>query len=183
MATNRGGLVVGNIPKSAGSMLDSTMQLDPSAIILLRDFMNIGDALQDYSEPLKRAIRQVAIPSIERNFEDQGRPGWEPLSANTLAMRERLGIGSDRILEVTGALKESATSFDIWTVNRDSAYVANLPTSVWYGVLQQNGLSKVRIPARPFIMLQSEDEDAIEAIFVDWFADVLGDNGFTKGSG
>lgn len=184
MASNRGGLVVGNIPKSAAQGLDVSIQLNPAPLILLQDFMNIGDRIQDFREPLEKAIREVAMPSIEMNFSQEGRPeAWKALSASTLKLRESRGVNSDKILNVSGNLRSQATAFNIWTINQNSAYVADLPGSVWYGVMQQNGLDKIHIPSRPFLILQDSDSDQIEQIFVDWVANIFADNGFDKGSG
>lgn len=65
------------------------------------------DALQDKA-PLARLYGQLGLDSFEENFDVGGRPPWEKLSRVTLFLRKKAGHGSNRILWVTGTLKDIA---------------------------------------------------------------------------
>jgi len=110
---------------------------------------------------------------------------------------ERGGSGNN-ILDSTGALKRKATQLNLWTIDREKAEVQDLQQSVWYGKVQQSGypvgtttvkrgvtagqlgaglreLGNIKqgktapdVPARPFLVIQPEDEDRIRDIFIVW---------------
>jgi phage gpG-like protein len=87
-------------------------------------------------EPLSLSVIEVMMPSIRANFQAEGRPPWEPLSPVTIQFRNG---ATGPILHRTGNLQRAATSFKIWSISNTSATVKNLPSSVWYGVLHQEG--------------------------------------------
>lgn len=151
--------------------------------------------IRSFKEPLTEAIRKVMVPSIRKNFDEGGRPAWEPLSAATLEIRERWGIGGDSPLILFGNLRRTATQINIWTITSKDAMVMGLPPNVWYGAIHQagyegteapakgkdlsfkaqlarwggsSGKQVASIPARPFIVLQPEDEADIEDVFMAW---------------
>lgn len=187
----------------------------PSVEIIARDMFVLDKQLQDYTVPLKDAIRKVMVPSIKYNFSVEGRPPWPRLSLRAEQIR-----GSARpILWRTGALEDAATNPNIWTVTKTSATVKRLPPNVWYGALHQEGYgdlrtralqelarlfpgrtptkkavqtmatelsmiseetgrgSKFAIPQRKFIMMQDEDADDIQEIFVDWLEKLVNEAG------
>lgn len=57
-----------------------------------------------------RNIAGIMHAEVEDNFSAQGRPGWKPLSENTIAERQRLGYWPGRILQRTGELVTSITA-------------------------------------------------------------------------
>lgn len=170
------------------------MTFYPSLGIMARRVEKLGMDIRSFREPLKRAIQKVIIPSIAMNFHKHGRvppgsnapPGrWAELAESTIAQK-----GHSRPLLLTGELQKTMRQFNIWHVDHEKALLANLPQNVWYGVVHQQGMeswdiieyreaasrrlitekvaSQGSVPARPFVVLQPEDEEAIEEIFLDW---------------
>jgi phage gpG-like protein len=129
------------------------------------ELIGFGGSLRNFKEPLNEAVREVVIPSIRKNFDVEGRPPWEPLSDVAFIMRDYYGFDSGPILDRTGKLRATATSPGIWTIGYNEAAVRHFP--LWYGLLQQEG-NDYDLPSRPFMLLQPEDEAAIEDIFVKW---------------
>lgn len=105
-----------------------------------------------------RALRDSAVymkSSVIRNFEVGGRPPWAPLALSTLKWKLKKGY-STKPLILTGRLRASINI----SYSETEALVAS---GVTYGVFHQVGTSK--IPARPFLVFQPEDVDAITRIF------------------
>lgn len=168
-----------------------TMTFEPSIGIMARRVDKLGMDIRSFREPLKRAIKEVVIPSIAQNFHKHGRPRWAPLTTETVEQK-----GHAIPLVRSGALKKTMGLLNIWHIDTEKALLANLPESVWYGVVHQMGTgghnvgrfqdneaiiaydplddrfynagAEGAIPARPFVMLQEEDEQAIDEIFLDW---------------
>lgn len=157
-----------------GLRFASGLQFDfqPSIGLLAARVEKLGMDLDDFREPLARSIKTVMIPSIQQNFEAEGRPSWPPLAEYTI---QRRGGDSGHILNVTGALEADATSFDIWHITDTAASIQSWPGRTWYAQIHQAGLrgKKIYIPARPFIMFQSEDEDDIKLVFMEWLEENL----------
>lgn len=110
--------------------------ITPSIGLLAKDIDRMGLRIKSMKEPLTRAVKQVIIPSIRRNFDEQGRPDkWEPLAEYTVQVRGTTGP----ILTRTGRLKRGATQFNIWSISDTSAALKKLPDSVWYGAIHQAG--------------------------------------------
>jgi phage gpG-like protein len=191
-------------------ILDAGWELQPSIGIVAKQIDKLALEIRDFKVPLVKAIRTVMMPSILKNFVHEGRPEpWTPLS--TFAEIQR-GGRAHPILYRSGLLERTASSFGIWSVGATSATIKSLPSSVWYGVLQQGGYgdlksmarmelssagaklstealtqramdiflggpqggrkqSKFVIPARPFIMFQTEDIEEIQQVFVEWMED------------
>lgn len=102
------------------------------------------------------------IPSIRRNFDEEGRPPWEELSWDTAYQR-----GEEHpILNRTGKLKRRATQLARWTIGRHTASFRDLPQDVWYGKVHQAGYGS--IPQRQFVVMHYEDEEKIEQVFAHW---------------
>ncbi len=92
-----------------------------------------------------KAIGEAAVASITLNFEAGGRPAaWQPLAPYTVRRK-----GNSRILIETGRMMESTT----YHVETGGVTLEN-PT--FYGPVQHYGGG--RIPARPWFLLQAEDE-------------------------
>ncbi len=129
--------------------------------------------LTDFKEPLRQAIKEIVIPSMQTNFQVGGRPAWAPYSEMTIELHKLLKESmSSSLLVKSGALKDAMASESLWTVSSTEAYIAGLPSSVWYGQVHQagyaGGANNGPIPARPFAMLQPSDEEAIANIFDKW---------------
>lgn len=211
----------------SGLRLDSgiiSFDFQPSIGILARDVNKLGFDIADFKEPLQKSIKEVMIPSFEKNFAAEGRPSWVPMSEATKAIRQgRIGGGGgggSKLLNRTGALRAVVTQESLWSVTDTFAAVRELPASVWYGNVQQAGYggmarqvkaqmkkgvsaqaaakaalkaldkkilsgaaasggAAVNIPARPFVMFQDEDEDAIMEVFDKWLGEIMLASGFT----
>lgn len=151
--------------------------------IAARRVDKLGLDIRSFKVPLKRAVQQVVIPSIQMNFHKHGRPRWTPLASSTVDQK-----GHAVPLFLTGALRSTMKQIGIWHIDTEKALITDLPEKVWYGVIHQAGASGHRyksfhdevvdryvnigqsgaIPARPFAMIQPEDEEAIEQVFVEW---------------
>lgn len=147
----------------------------PPAEFLIGDFAALAEDLGDYKEPLSRAVRDVVSPSIRTNFDVGGRPPWPELTQETVAIRSSAGLDAKPLVR-TGALMDAASSPDIWTITNEEATVADLPEEVYYGIYQQDGTNFM--PARPFMMLQDPDVDAIVNVFDTWAGERFADHGF-----
>ncbi len=117
-------------------------------------------------EPAFKASGVYMLGSIERNFQAQGRPQkWQALAPSTLAQRRKgRGQGGAQILIDTARLKNShstATSSDSLTVGTNLVYAARQH----FGYPGGSGRGRSKTPARPFLLFQDEDVDAIETIF------------------
>jgi phage virion morphogenesis protein len=154
-----------------------TFKFEPSVAIQAAGIRQFAHGIEDMRVPLTKAVKQVMQPSIRRNFNVGGRPAWEPLSEDTIKAKR----GDARILIDSGNLLFVASMFAIWTITDNSATVRDLPSMVRYGKVHQKGAKKagsgsngtngrgyVNIPARPFIMVQPEDEEKIREIFARW---------------
>jgi phage gpG-like protein len=159
--------------------LVTTVKWEPTLGIVAGRIDKLGIDIRSFREPLKRAIQQVVIPSIRTNFDVGGRPAWEPWAEDTEEISSRLGKQSTSLLVRTGALRRNMGFFSLWTVTTTSAILNDLPDRIWYGKLHQGGYSggassnpkfgtTAAIPARPFVMLQDEDEEDITLVFLDW---------------
>ena len=108
--------------------------------------------------PIHRILGEVAAASIDRNFEEGGRPKWAPHSPVTIAL-----TGEHGILTLTGRMRRSIN------VQADDQS-ARVGTNAIYAAVQQFGALKGSfkssprlvpwgdIPARPFIAIQAEDK-------------------------
>lgn len=141
-----------------------TLSWSPHPAIIAAQFISAADALESHRDPLVRAVEQVVSPAIKQNFDSEGRPAWTPLANTTLARRAN---PSSPILVQTGLLKQVATSVKPWTINDDTAYlIAGQLGDAYYGAIHNSGSRWM--PARPWSVMSSEDERAIEEVFSNW---------------
>lgn len=192
-----GNVTPGNVPQ---------LQFSPSVGIIARDIDKLGIDIRSFREPLKRAVQKVIIPSIQANFDAEGRPPWEPYADATLEIRDHMKEPVGKLLQKTGLLRQTMRQLNLWTINPNAAILLDLPPNIWYGKVHQGGFGgasmKARIkksgnagtafkslqkdikgaikagktirtadfaiPARPFVMIQPEDEDAIAEVFIAW---------------
>lgn len=179
-----------------------SMTFEPSIGIMARRVDKLGLDIRSFREPLHRAVKEVVIPSIAMNFAKHGRPRWAPLAEATINQRHSKGTGA-RILDRTGLLRRTMGQLNVWHIDTEKALIANLPSKIWYGVVHQKGVGdpnaladmwydpvlqrevnvgegagQINIPARPFVMIQPEDENKIDAIFSEWLAERVMAAGF-----
>jgi phage virion morphogenesis protein len=138
---------------------------------VLNRFAQMQKAANNMQKPLK-ASAVYMFGSIERNFKAQGRPTkWQKLSKKTLARRRKGqdnegGKKKPQILIDTGRLKNSVTSnADVtsggFTIGTNVIYARRQH----FGYPGGKGRGRSKTPARPFLMFQQEDGDAILKIF------------------
>jgi len=183
----------------AAQVTSLELHFEPSIGIITKRLDTLGKELKDFRTPLRRAIRQVVIPSIQTNFNVGGRPTWAALDEATVRRKK----GNNRPLVRSGALQRGMKDQGIWTVGRQTAFLADLPSSIWYGKVHQAGFGTSEetfsvlntatgksethtmrdigaggVPARPFVMIQPEDEEEIERVFDEWLAEKIAQAGF-----
>lgn len=117
--------------------LDVGWQITPSIGIVAKDIARMGLVLESFKEPLSRAIKQVMIPSFQKNFEVGGRPTWPPLAEFTQEVKGITGGGGTLIR--SGALRRAVGMLSIWDIGNTSATIRSLPENVWYGAIHQSG--------------------------------------------
>jgi phage gpG-like protein len=127
----------------------------PTVGIAAGRIAKLGLSLHSFKDPLEKAVREVVIPSIQKNFEAGGRPEpWEDLAEYTIQRREDEGYPSGPPLTRSGRLKETMKDPGLWTITPTMAILADLPQTVWYGNLQQGGYdgsgggAKVKVAGR-----------------------------------
>lgn len=150
--------------------IDLQFKFQPSIGIQAARMEKFGMDIRSFREPLKRSIQQVLAPSFRKNFDMEGRPDpWAPLAEFTVDQRGNTGP----ILNRSGVLKRTIQQLNIWTIDTQKAAILDLPQKIWYGKLHQGGYkgtgaATFTFPARPFVLIQDEDYDAIEAVFLKW---------------
>ena len=108
----------------------------PSLGIVAKDIDRLAMDIRSMREPLRRSVRDVMVPSIRRNFDQGGRPAWEPLAPATIARRN---YSAWPILERSGKLRRGVTTISVWTITQTAATIKDLPERIWYGKVHQAG--------------------------------------------
>lgn len=117
------------------------------------------------------AAGALLVASIERNFQEQGRPHkWPPLAASTIAGRRKgKGKGGPKILIDTARLKNS---INYKMVSSGGEPAVKVGTNVAYAARQHfgypggSGRGRGKTPSRKFLLVQQpEDVNAIGRIF------------------
>ena len=106
--------------------------------------------------PFYTDVKEVVLNSVRRNFEKGGRPKWLPLSPRTIERK-----GHSRPLIEKGILQN--------IVGKSTAEFARIgvqPSAKAYAAIQHFGGRagrgrKVKIPARPYLVLQEKDKKEI----------------------
>ena len=117
--------------------------------------------------PVMKNIAGILAYSTEENFKSEGRPDkWKDLADSTKKQREKNGHWPGQILQVTGQLASSINTY----YDNDSAVIgSNLEYAAIHQLGGQTGKNKsVDIPARPYILLQQEDEKNIIDVITDY---------------
>lgn len=148
---------------------------------------------KDLKPPLKRC-GIVMMRSFAMNFQQEGRPSkWKPLSPNTVAGRRK---GSSRVLQDTGRLRMSLTARTAsgniykltpnslvmgtnlsiaqyhqygtkpYTITAKRAKALRIPTPD--GIIFRKQVRHPGLPARPFVLIQRQDEREMVNIFADY---------------
>jgi len=133
------------------------------------DIQNLGPVLGTLRK-VKNSVKHMRaffktaggliIESVTRNFMAGGRPKWEPLTPSTIRRRRQgEGTGAPKPLRDTNVLMVSIgrpSKDGIFEVGNKEVTVG---TNVPYARYHQFGTR--HMPARPFMMVQKEDEQKI----------------------
>lgn len=115
--------------------------------------------------PVWDQVGDIMLKSIAENFRAGGRPPWPPLKdAGTAKGRRRRRVRG-QLLDATGAL---ARSIEARPIAGGIAVGSDLP----YAQAHQEGTAT--IPARPFLVVQPEDERAIVKVIEDYLVSPFG---------
>lgn len=142
--------------------------------VMMLSFENLAKGIKSLREPLELAIKGVLAPSFRQNFYVGGRPAWEPLSDVTIERKHAKGSKNpETILVDTGALRRMAGQLNIWTVeggygNIGAAEARLDNMTLPYAEIHQVGMTNM--PARPWAVIQPEDEEKIQFVFDAWMA-------------
>lgn len=144
------------------------------------------------TKPAMKLLGEVALESIQTNFEVGGRYGfspgtdrftggtrkWQALHWKTIAQRKRLGYwhsasNTGQILVrrgrqggLLGSISYAAEN-DKVTVGANKKYDSGASAaSLHFGTLVSD--TGTRLPARPFMVIQDEDWDEMRASLGDW---------------
>jgi phage gpG-like protein len=142
---------------------------------LARRFTRLAMTLSNYARPLARMARDVIYPEIRHQFQAEGDPGWDPLSAAYAAWKARKYPGKPK-LQATGALLASLTNrrakHAIYTLTKDELIIGTslrTPDGEWnLGLLHQLGAPKAKLPARPMMRLRESAQTRAVEIFARW---------------
>lgn len=114
--------------------------------------------------PVMKNIAGILAYSTEENFKDEGRPDkWQDLAVSTKKQRAKKGHYPGQILQVTGQLASSVSTF----YDDESAVIgSNLEYAAIHQVGGKAGRNKSTvIPARPYLLLQiKEQKELIDEI-------------------
>jgi len=117
-------------------------EFKPSVGLVARDLVTYGMTFKSFREPLERSVREVMIPSIQKNFDAGGRPVmWEPDAEATTLQKSFYGLDTRTMHRSMGtqSLEWSATRLARWQFGRTSAAFTNFPMSKFYGGILQAG--------------------------------------------
>jgi phage virion morphogenesis protein len=122
--------------------------------------------IKHVERPMKAAGTYM-IGSIVRNFNAGGRPKkWQKLAASTVRQRRRgKGRGGIKVLVNMGQLRNSHSM----RLRGDGVEVGTNMVQAkrqHFGYHGGKGRGRSKTPARPFVMFQEEDPDAIGQIFM-----------------
>lgn len=122
--------------------------------------------------PAMRRAAGIMHDAVEENFEQEGRPKWKSLAASTIKQRSKDGSWPGKVLQRRGNLARSITRH----ADAESAMVG---TNLVYAAIHNFGGKagrgrKVEIPARPYLELTRDDEDAIEKSFARFCREMVG---------
>lgn len=123
--------------------------------------------LQGYdTSALMRRIAETMYDAVMKNFSEEGRPKWPPLSQSTIRERERKGYWPGQILVRSRRLQSSITT-------HYTERMAMVGTNLIYAPIHQLGgragkKRKAIIPARPFLSVTEKEIDIIKEIAMEW---------------
>lgn len=124
-------------------------------------------------QPIMKIAGAIAQKSVVYNFELGGRPKWKALAVSTLKYKAKYGINLGVLKGRTGNLAMIS-----YKATATEAVIGTSPSSKDYAAIQNFGGQagrghKVTIPARPFMVLQQEDLDDMQAAIANYLESAL----------
>lgn len=115
--------------------------------------------------PVMKVVGEIVHESIQTNFEKGGRPTkWKELKRATIKERRRIGKWLGRILVRSGTRGGLMGAISYRAFNDR---VVMLAGKIYAAIHHFGGMAgwgkKVKIPARPYMMIQDEDWAEIKA--------------------
>jgi phage virion morphogenesis protein len=141
-----------------------TISVTDNASGPLREFtLRVANTL-----PLMKNLGEIALQSVEENFEVGGRPKWQPLAPATIKAK-----GHSKPLIASGVLKNV-----VMRATANEVIVGVQPAAKEYAAIQHFGgkagrHQSVTIPARPFMLLQPEVLEEIDQLVQGWPSEAL----------
>ncbi len=120
--------------------------------------------------PAMEIIGEIGVSSIQKNFEQGGRPDkWPELADATKAQRIKMNKWPGELLVNSGDLKRIS-------YQASGKKVVMTPANVPYAAIHQFGGQagrgrKVKIPAREYLLFQDEDVVEAKAVVMDHILD------------
>lgn len=174
----------------------------PALALIAQTYFMTADLYDELIDPTFEAVGLLA-EQYARNFETESSGGvaWEPWSifygpkrsmtgeyftdpvtgerthipfGELVAMGERAAAGSGGILDLSGALREAATSVEAWDVDSGkgnaSAVLENVP---FYGVYHVTGVPEIFLPERNWAFVSDDVLDEIDEKYFEHFDEVM----------
>lgn len=115
----------------------------------------------EHTRPAMQVIGEIALSSIQQNFEEGGRPSrWQPLADATIEERTKKGKWPGTILVRSGAAGGLLGAIYYEALDDRTVLYANKVYAAIHHFGGEAGRGrKVKIPARPYMMIQDEDWD------------------------
>ncbi len=151
-----------------------TLFIDDRALKMFdRDLQDLGRDLAGANrmrQPLLDIAREVAAPSIDRNFKVGGRPKRWERSSPISTYRLQTGGEGDPTLWVTGKMKRAASALARFKVRENKMTYGYFPAKLWYAMVHDDAgtAARANIPHRPFALIQGDDIPKMERILMDW---------------
>jgi phage virion morphogenesis protein len=120
----------------------------------------IGKAIRQCEDltPVLEIIGEIGTTSIQKNFDEYGRPAWPELKASTMDQRIKTKTWPGQILVVSGKLKDISTDVSntkvTWSPGPGAADYAAIHN---FGGMAGRG-KKTKIEKREYLLLQEEDK-------------------------
>ncbi len=117
--------------------------------------------------PVMEDIGELGVVSIAQNFEEGGRPNrWKEWSPATIEKRRVNGPWPGMILKETGAMSDIHSDVGEKSVTWSAGNVEYAAIQHFGGNTGRGGATV--IPARPYMLLQEEDETEIKGLLLEF---------------
>jgi phage gpG-like protein len=151
-----------------------------------RQLSRFAGDIRSTREPIDQAIEEVIIPRVKLNFEGQESAGedWADINSATYFMPYRRNHPNGNrapLLRVGGTMYNAVTAKERWSVTGqgdETSAVAQYPSFVPYAEPHERGFTSLLtggwVPARPYFVINQQDQEDIETIFNNWLTEQFG---------